>query len=227
MNTFNNDLAALESARAELRDLDKWLENNYCTRATMDEYAEKANRAEFLKVLVAILTDNTRRALVAEVLPVALEIVKKYEGKPYGEKTREKISEAVKEKTGCRFFLYDKYIGGEMSFYPSEPGRYARINYLFGVDDLNISAEYDREKREYPRFLIENRVQPIDAGKLYLHNCAEYVDDPEARAREIMEKFSVVRDAVTAAEKACNDLSAVLPSKMKHHNISGFDRYLF
>lgn len=83
-------------------------------KAVENEMIENSENIKNLKIIMKILKNNARVALFYDVLPVALEILAKYSGKPYGEKTRQKISDEVKEKTNCRFYIGSRY--GSHSF---------------------------------------------------------------------------------------------------------------
>lgn len=74
-------------------------------RAVESEMIENSENIKNLKITMKILKNNARVALFYDVLPVALEILAKYSGKPYGEKTRQKISDEVKKKQIAVFIL--------------------------------------------------------------------------------------------------------------------------
>lgn len=69
-----------------------------------EEHMKKATELEATikngKIKVALMRNNARIALFHEALPVVLEVLKKYEGKPFGEKTRGKVFTEIWEKTG-------------------------------------------------------------------------------------------------------------------------------
>ena len=56
------------------------------------------------KLKLKLMQNNARIALFNEVMPIVLEVLQKYNGKPHGEKTEKKIREEIKEKTNC--FVY-------------------------------------------------------------------------------------------------------------------------
>lgn len=89
-------------------------------RATEAELTQNADRLRDLKMQLYFLKHNAKIALYTEAVPVALEVLQKYKGKPYGEKTREKISDEVKSRTGCRFYISHRYSFGQYDFYPAD-----------------------------------------------------------------------------------------------------------
>ena len=58
--------------------------------------AEKATKN--LSLTIKFLQNNARISLFHDVMPVLLDILSKYKGKPYGEKTREKIAKELEER---------------------------------------------------------------------------------------------------------------------------------
>ena len=102
-----------------------------------------------LKITLKILKSNARIALFNDVLPVALEILKKYAGKPYGEKTKQKISDEVKEKTNCRFYISSRWDSYSFDLYPVDG---------FGNDyNITCGTEYTDGNRK--PLLIDNKIQ--------------------------------------------------------------------
>lgn len=89
------------------------------TRAARDEYARRLDHS---KNVITILRHNLRISYINAVLAAAPEILGKYDGKPYGPKTREKISAAFKDKTQCAVSIVSgyswKYSPDMLSIYP-------------------------------------------------------------------------------------------------------------
>lgn len=54
---------------------------------------------------IKIMENNAKIALFHEVMPVILDILKKYENKAHGEKTAKKIRDEIFEKTDCRCYI--------------------------------------------------------------------------------------------------------------------------
>lgn len=101
--------AALEPAELEKR------------HAIEAELTENANRLRDLKLTLYLLKHNAKIALYTEAVPVALEVLQKYAGKPYGEKTRAKIAEEVRARTGCRFYITTRYSNAtQYDFFPAD-----------------------------------------------------------------------------------------------------------
>ena len=87
-----------ESKANEKRIENEWrqktdiFERHEAHKALVDEWAEAQEKTNDLQLAVKLLKNNARVSLFHEVLPVLVEMLKKYNGKPYGEKTREKFA---------------------------------------------------------------------------------------------------------------------------------------
>lgn len=60
---------------------------------------------ESLKIKLEIMQNNKRVLFNREVTPVILEILSKYNGKKYGEKTHDKIRNEIKERANCSVYF--------------------------------------------------------------------------------------------------------------------------
>ena len=114
----NNDIKTAETNEQNLINSYMQIENIKSRierkRALEETMCQNSERIKNLKITRYILKNNAKIALFNEVIPIALKILKKYNGKPYGEKTRQKICDEVKEKTNCRFYIGSRY--GSHSF---------------------------------------------------------------------------------------------------------------
>ena len=172
---------------------------------------------EALKKAVEI----TAKAIAAAAAPAVLEVLRKYNGKPYGEKTRAKISEEVRQLCGCRFYIRD------FSPYASEAGYLIPedvpgVNrYGWGADDLTLYTTYDAATKSRPLLLDENnKINAAAAELLKLGYCAPYVEDACARAQEIEAARAALEDARTAYNTAVEKYNSLIPSTIKHQEQS-------
>lgn len=178
--------------------------------------AEYRNEIEERKILSGILRDNARRAFFTEAMPVIVEILKKYDGKPIGEKTREKIATEAMEKIGHRIYLENEFYGtGKICI--------SWGDYLFNYDSFRICLNNIRDNKMF------------DGNKLVVHPvedyvlcyCGEYVDDPEGHAKKIQATFSALKSMEENFRRACNAFNAMIPSNMENIYPNNFKSYLF
>lgn len=160
-------------------------ERHEARKAVENEILENSERKKDLVLTRKILTNNAKIALFNEVLPVALEILKKYSGKPYGEKTREKIAEEIKAATNCRFYINSRYGSHYFDVYPMVS---------FG-NDYNISCGTKYINGSKKPLLINNKIQLVAFDDLELYYISnDYVKDIPFRIKTLKRLYE---DAVT------------------------------
>ena len=132
----NRAIKAAESKENELIEncmkIDNLKERHEAKKNAENDMIKASEEKKDLQITLKILKSNARIALFNEVIPVALEVLKKYAGKPYGEKTKEKISDEIKEKTNCRFYITSRWDSYSFDIYPLDG---------FG-NDYNITCEW-------------------------------------------------------------------------------------
>lgn len=139
-------------------------------RSVLDDIADCNSKELALQMSIHIMKNNARVALWREVLPVVLEVLKKYEGKPYGEKTRAKIADEVAQRTGARAYIRTNYSQDQIDIYP-------HVGYGTTYN-ITTGPRYDGEKSTFPRLLENNRItlQPLETFALwYIKN--DYIED--------------------------------------------------
>lgn len=183
-------------------------------KAVEGEIVENQQRCKDLELTRKILKNNAKVALFNDVLPVALEILKKYSGKPYGEKTREKIAEEVKAATNCRFYIGSRYGSHSFEVYPVD---------AFG-NDYNISCGTEYTNGNKKPLLIDNKIQLVSFEEIALYYISrDYVEDIPHRVEELKQlyKEAVVKQKELKTICSCFNTLAVgdIPHIYKDKNI--------
>lgn len=178
----------------------------YRDRTKDDEYAKNAEEIETLFLVNKILSDNARQSAIATILPVFAELINKYKGKQYGEKTKRKIAEEMMELTGFRVYLYETHFSQEIHF----------MNDFFGYTNtkLELCARYHAEDPNRENILDGNRICPFDPNEWYLSYCADYVDDVIERVYAIKSARQTAKTAYEQAEQAFKELNKLVPSSV-------------
>lgn len=175
-----------------------------------------AEKLPALQLAAAIWRDNTRRALLEELKPAAAAILAKYNGKPYGEKTRAKIAEEMKAATGYRVYISDNGSRSEMGFYQS-------TGYTWKAEELELS--YYHGTGDKPALLDNNRINAAAADELRAYNLREYIEDPDAHVEKIMEAYREADAAAKAYTAAANKYNALIPTtaakEIEHVHLAG------
>lgn len=157
-------------------------------KAVENDMVKVNERKQDLKITLKLLQNNAKIALFNEVMPVALKILSKYNGKPYGTKTKQKISDEVKEATNCRFYISSRYGSDSFDIYPSEVG-----------NDYNITCGTTYTNGSQKQILIDNKIQPIKFEEIELYYIdKEYIEDIPQRVEALKVAY---KDAVAKQEE--------------------------
>lgn len=156
------------------------------------------------KIENKILKDNARRMLFAEVIEKILGIWNSYKGKPYGDKTKEKIRNQIKEATGCWAYFH----GNELSLSVAHDVDNA-LSMYFGYRDGDI---YTRGG-----FIDDNnKIREVIVEEVMLNYCHEYETNPHELAERIYEQKKVLEAELVAYQQKLSDFNKMLPSTCEH-----------
>lgn len=209
MKTFNEILKDIEATRKAIdksENNEKRLEAEWTSILDMKERHEKrkALEAEWsvagqetkdLYLSLYLLKNNARIALFNDVMPVLLEVLEKYKGKPYGEKTRDKISKEVEEKAGARAYIGTRYNQEEIFVYPSSG---YRNDYSITIGTKYINGKQDR-------ILIDNKIQLVPLENFCLWYIRdEYISDIPAAIANMKELYNKAVSMQKELESVCS-----------------------
>ena len=153
--------------------------------------AELEDKTETLKLTLPILKNNLKQVLFAEVTPIILETLQKYNGKPLGEKTMEKIRNELLERTGCSVYISSSKIDV-----------YTRSNNGHSECDFTIYTKYvDGAER---KFLIDNKVQAVTKEEIELYGKYDYVEDIVAEVTFLKEQHNKIYQLWETFKEECN-----------------------
>ena len=157
-------------------------------KATENDMIKISEKKQDLQIALKILQNNAKIALFNEVMPVALEVLSKYNGKPYGTKTKQKISDEVKEKTNCRFYISSRYDSDSFDIYPSNAS-----------NEYNINCGTDYTTGSKKQILIDNKIQPVKFEEVQPYYISrEYITDIPQRVETLK---SLYKEAVAKQEE--------------------------
>lgn len=132
-----------------------------------DKLTDEQNRNNDIKMKIEILKENAKRALFAENIKAVCDIWNKYEGKPHGEKTAQKIRDEIKNTTGNYAYICNKYEEASITIRPG------CTPYAYN-DEITICPIWNGEKKPA---LINNKIIKIDPENMRLCYCGEYVEN--------------------------------------------------
>lgn len=195
-------LSNRDEIRAEARA------NNYARAKELHEEADKnaeqvaklCDEIYLLKIVGAILQENRRAAIVNEALPLIAKACEPYNGKAYGEKTREKIRDQV--RAAGFTFCFDG-IGSRDRL---EVAALNANGCCYGSDYCTIYTNY-----ETPFVDSYNKLQ-FDASTL--RNRYKYAENPRKAAKEIIKAHEAYKKATAKAYAAQTILNELLPESI-------------
>lgn len=180
------------------------------------EYAADAEKKEHAaRMAYYISTDNAHRALIEELTATACEILNKYSGKPYGEKTREKISAEIEARTQYRAYIKTEYCRSTITFYPSA----AYNSYANRLE----TGYYHAAENDPAPILIDNKIQPTEPGNWKPCYCDLYKDDgtPDEIAAAVIEAYREAEAAYKAYQAAQSKYNALTPTAARRIDCNG------
>lgn len=182
-------------------------ERHQARKAVEGEIVENQQHKKDLELTRKILKNNAKVALFNDVLPEALEILKKYSGKPYGEKTQEKIAEEVKVATNCRFYIDSRYGSQSFEVYPGD---------AFG-NDYNISCGTKYTDGNRKPLLIDNKIQLITFDEIELYYISpDYVEDIPHRVEELKQLYKEAVTKQKELETICSCFNTLAVGDIPH-----------
>jgi DNA-binding protein YbaB len=148
-----------------------------------------------------ILKANARAALLAEAMPIILKAFEKYDGKPYGEKTREKIREEVKS-AGYGFYItgYENY---KIVIYTL-----TNEGYKSHADEATGAAH---DEAGHIQSIITND-NKINIKNVIIKSCDNYTEDAKKAAAKTADAIRAYSDAVKNLKKQRRELCELLPA---------------
>lgn len=183
---------------------------------TETEAVKLAEESALRGIAARIFKDNMRRALVSHIMPIVIEEFSKYNGKPYGPKTQEKISAAIKDRTDCHVYFSNNYGRSEFSIVPLNENGFS--GQFFSYGDFNMYPNYGSGKRE--NAITEgNKINAEALKNYYLSGCSAFCDDVMGTAHQIMEANRKIKEAAQELRQMEKEYNALLPSGMEHANI--------
>lgn len=197
------DLQLMDQRRAAAAagDREKHAELIQAFKENETKISELCNAVYLDKVTNAFLTDNAKVALYNDCKKAITEVLTKYNGKPYGDKTREKIRTELKEKTGCYIWISAREIN--ISYHGEN-----KNGYYIELCKVRLTTNYNT-----PVITADNK---INAAALETINTYEkYTENPTKAAKNLIKKREKAYKALQAAIELLSDYGHETPTKVK------------
>lgn len=199
----------VEETRKNIVSLDKTIDE-LCNERKMNEdlIIEKSQSLYDEKLREKILYHNYRIALFNEVMPTILEVLKKWENKPYGEKTKEKIKDEIKEKTNCFFYISQKYVSWDEYVIWDDFTQYGIHNHL------DIQTFEKDENNNFKRLLVDNKIVIPKLENLGFYKSHMYIEDVEHHIEMMKDLYNDAKHKQEELEKACERYNKIITFDM-------------
>ena len=201
-NVLQNELKQLQDTRRTtahnlLNTKGKNPEAYEALKQRAEEEAAIRTEQKTLEMEKTMLQHNARLAFFHEVMPQILEILRPFIGKPYGEKTAEKINAISLETCGRRLRIIRSYEWAEISI--STPEKYDEQITVCSITDARI--------------LIDNKIQKVTMEDLHLKNekTMEYIYDIPAAIANIRALRAAVTEKMTELKEAMKAYNEAVP----------------
>lgn len=159
----------------------------------LNQIAEQEQKNYITRLKLEVMENNRKALLYNAVLPVIIEILNRYNGKQYGEKTAEKMRNELKSATGCTFYIQkESYARDKISFAMLDSN-----GCCYGSDYVNICP------KNYETKILENNTinGALSFDDFTSYDFKPFIDNESEHVKQIMKAF---KDAETAREKAKN-----------------------
>lgn len=158
------------------------------------------------KVTRAYLKDNEKVALYNDCKEAIKEVLTKYDGKPYGEKTKEKIREELKAKTGCYIWIAAREIN--ITYHGENPN-----GYYIKLCEVRATTNYNN-----PVITEENKINVAALENIHIYE--KYTENPKKAARDLIKKHNKLYEEIKRVESLINDYNHAAPAAVPHGYIS-------
>ena len=161
-------------------------------RKACDKLTEETNRNNDIKIKIEILKENAKQALFTETIKTICDIWNKYENKPHGEKTAQKIRDELKAATGHRVYIGNKWDDAQITIYPGA-GMHA--------DEITICPIWNGSEKQPA--LNNNKIVKLYPEKMRVCYCGEYVEN-------VNDHISAIKEAHAGAIAALETYRAAV-----------------
>ena len=221
MKKFNAIIKEVNQTRQKIKEVEektKEIRKTYLNIVNLKERREKMKTVENeivkleekkkdLQITIKILNSNAKIALFNETIPVVLEVLAKYKGKPYGPKTEQKIRDEIKEKTNCSFYISDRYSSQEYHIIPLE----------FSNNDYNIECGTKYIDGKKKNLLDDNKIQVPELNDLTIYySSKEYIDNIHKRIKDLKRLYKKAVEKQQELDAICSDYNSLTVGDIKN-----------
>jgi len=182
---------------------EEWHKYYELAQANEDTIKELYHDIYILEIKARILKANARAALLAESLPIIKKAFEPYAGKPYGEKTAEKIREEV-HRAGYGFYFEGQDDYRIVVYTLNEDG------YKSFADESETKGTANDENGHIMSFITsDNKINVLNVYQVKPRD--NYSENPTKDAHRIDKAIKAYNKATKEIESQRRDLCDLLP----------------
>lgn len=156
-------------------------------------YIKELEKNETAKLKIEILKANAAQAFFSETIAAICDIWNKYEGKPHGEKTADKIRAELKDKIGHYISIRNKW---------SDACIYVSFAWDSGAPfrDLEFHPVWNGSNQTATD--SNNKIIKLSPENFRVYCCGAYVEDVNAHIKALKKAHKAAKEAEKALEDA-------------------------
>lgn len=170
-------------------------------------YIKELEKNDTAKLKIEVLKANAAQALLAETIGTICGIWNKYEGKPHGEKTAEKIRSELKAATGYYISIGNKFRDANIQIY-------FNYNDLAPFRDLAFCPIWNGQ--DQPALDKNNKILELNPDNFRVYCCGDYVEDVNAHIKALKKAHKAAMAAEKALENAVSAYNSLTRGNIQH-----------
>lgn len=171
-----------------------------------EKYIKELEKNEAAKLKIEVLKDNAAQAFFSENIKTICDIWNKYEGKPHGEKTAQKIRDELKNAVGHYVSIGNKW---------DDACIYISFDYKSGAPFRDIEFHPIWNGKNQPA-TKNNKIIKLSAEAFRVYCCSDYVEDVNAHIKALRKAHKAAKDAEKALEEAVSAYNALTRGNIQH-----------
>lgn len=201
--TYKMELERLQAIKAERKDLSEKLST--VSRKDHEKLESLAVSIQVLDIESNLIKDNAMYLFFLEYMPQVIKILAKYDGKRYGEKTKDKIRLEIKDSLNIGFYISNSEYHQSITIYPLTAAGFT--NYSIRSCE---STEYSKEN-----FILdsENKIRVNNPHyELDFHKNAVVDLDTRSKAWSIERSLEKAMQLEKELSESISEFNRMLPA---------------
>ena len=202
-------LSYAEEQREAIRndDIETYRKYDSMEKENLETIRKLSEKHFYNNVLLKVLKENYNYLVFVDGCKVLEQICFPFDGKSYGEKTKEKIDEKMKEN-GFSF-----YFDGYLKYNYIKIGELDKNGCCYGSDYVEGYARL-ADNSDYSVFITDENKLVFNRVKAFPY--VHFTDDPEKKAKEIIRLYRKIQEEENKLEKLHGEYNKLIPSELPH-----------